>query len=32
MRRLMLWIIALAVLPQGALLAQNLVGIWQGTL
>jgi len=32
MKNLMQWIIGLAVLPQAALLAQNLVGTWQGTL
>jgi hypothetical protein len=32
MKKLMLGIIALATLPGSTLLAQNIVGIWQGTL
>jgi len=32
MTKVMLWMVALAVLPQGALLAQNLTGTWQGSL
>jgi len=32
MKKLLLWIIALAALPGSALLAQNLNGSWQGTL
>jgi uncharacterized protein (TIGR03435 family) len=32
MKKLMLWIIALAAMPAGAALAQSLTGTWQGTL
>ncbi|MGA2880785.1 MAG: TIGR03435 family protein [Bryobacteraceae bacterium] len=32
MKRLMLWMIALAAWPGGALLAQSIVGTWQGAL
>ena len=32
MKKRMLWIFALAVLAAGQLLAQSLVGDWQGTL
>jgi len=32
MKKLILWIIALAALPGGALLAQDITGTWQGTL
>ena len=32
MKKLMLWMLALAAAPGGALLAQNIVGTWQGTL
>jgi uncharacterized protein (TIGR03435 family) len=32
MKKLMLWIIALAALPGGSLLAQDITGDWQGTL
>jgi uncharacterized protein (TIGR03435 family) len=32
MKKSMLWMVALAALPAGALLAQDLTGAWQGTL
>ncbi|MGD1069242.1 MAG: TIGR03435 family protein [Bryobacteraceae bacterium] len=32
MKKLMLWMLALAAAPGGALFAQNIVGSWQGTL
>ncbi len=32
MKKLMLWMIALAALPGSALQAQNITGAWQGTL
>jgi hypothetical protein len=32
MKKLMLWIIALAALPGSALFAQDITGTWQGTL
>jgi uncharacterized protein (TIGR03435 family) len=32
MKKLMLWIIALAALPAGELIAQSITGTWQGTL
>ena len=32
MKRLMLWIVALAALSGGALFGQDLAGTWQGTL
>jgi hypothetical protein len=32
MKKLMLWIIALAALPGSALLAQSIAGAWQGAL
>ena len=32
MRKLILWMLVLAALPNGTLLAQNLTGTWQGSL
>jgi hypothetical protein len=32
MKKLLLWVIAFAMLPGGALFAQSLTGTWQGTL
>jgi bla regulator protein blaR1 len=32
MKKLVLWMIALAALPGGALMAQNMTGTWQGAL
>jgi hypothetical protein len=32
MKKLLLWTIAFAALPAGALFAQSLTGTWQGTL
>src|SRR4051812_31639946 len=32
MTKLMLWVLAIAASPAGALFAQNMVGSWQGSL